>query len=249
MIYENILIIDCKIVMQPIKRPQSLHQSVQQAIKAYIVENGLHSGDALPSENELSNQLDVSRNLVREAVRGLEALGIVDIRRGSGLYVSSFSIEQLMINIDYSIQFEPQELKEIFRIRRALETGMIADAIKARTTKTEAELTQILDMMRVKAQSGHPFPMEDRRFHQCLFENLNNQTLLKILDTFWLTLNKADQMIDIQDKNPLWTYEFHIPIVESFVKGDVEATRQAIQQHYANLENRLTQMDDDSNAS
>ena len=235
--------------MQPIKRPQSLHHIVQESIKSFIVDNGLQTGDPLPSENELSKQLDVSRNLVREAVRGLEALGIVDIRRGSGLYVSNFSLEQLMTNIDYSIQFELQELKELFSIRRALETGMVGDAIKVRTAEKEAELSQILDQMRIKAQQGLPFPDEDRQFHQCLFENLNNQTLLRILDSFWLTLNKADQMIDIQDKNPLWTYEFHIPIVEAFVSGDVEATRVAVQQHYANLEKRLTQMDDDNNAN
>lgn len=231
--------------MQPIKRPQSLHQTVQEAIKSYIIENKLRTGDPLPSENELSQQLDVSRNLVRESVRGLEALGIVDVRRGSGLYVSNFSFEQLMINIDYSIQFELKELKELFSIRRALEIGMVGDAIKFRTVETEAELAQILDLMRIKAQQGRAFPDEDRRFHQCLFENLNNKTLLKILDAFWLTLNKADQVIDLQDKNPLWTYEFHIPIVESFVKGNVEATREAIQQHYANLEGRLSQNDDD----
>jgi len=235
--------------MQPIKRPQSLHHTVQEAIKSYIVSNGLQAGDTLPSENELSKQLDVSRNLVREAVRGLEALGVVDIRRGSGLYVSSFSIEQLMTNIDYSLQFELLELKELFSIRRALEIGMIGDAIKVRTDEKEAELTQLLEMMRIKAQNGQPFPEEDRRFHQCLFENLNNQTLLRILDAFWLALNKADQMIDIQDKNPLWTYEFHIPIVDAFVEGDIDATHNAIQQHYANLENRLTKLRSDNNAS
>ncbi len=231
--------------MQPIKRPQSLHHTVQESIKSFIIDNGLEAGDSLPSENELSKQLDVSRNLVREAVRGLEALGIVDIRRGSGLYVSNFTMQQLMINIDYSIQFELQELKELFSIRRALETGMVSDAIRVRTPETESELKQILDIMRVKAESGQPFPVEDRRFHQCLFENLNNQTLLHILDSFWLTLNKTDQVIGLQDRNPLWTYELHIPIVDAFVKGDVDAIRDAIQQHYANLENRLIRLNDD----
>lgn len=232
--------------MQPIKRPASLHEIVQQSIKSYIVDKGLKTGDALPSENELSKQLDISRNLVREAVRGLEALGIVDIRRGSGLFVGSFSLEQLMSNIDYSIQFELKELKELFSIRRALEIGMIGDAINVKTKSIEDELTQILDIMRIKAQQGQPFPDEDRRFHQCLFKNLKNQTLLRILDAFWLTLNRADAVIDIQDKEPFWTYEFHIPIVEAFIEGNVDATRVAIQQHYVNLEKRLSINDDNT---
>lgn len=225
--------------MQPIKRPASLHHTVQQSIKSYIVENGLKAGDSLPSENELSKQLDVSRNLVREAVRGLEALGIVDIRRGSGLYVSNFSLEKLMVNIDYGIQFGIHELNELFTVRRALETGMIEDAINAKTKEIEDELTTILGQMRSKAQNGQPFPDEDRRFHQCLFETLGNQALLRILDAFWLTLNKADSVIDLEDRDPMWTYELHLPIVEAFIASDVKATRIALHQHHANLEQRL----------
>jgi DNA-binding FadR family transcriptional regulator len=235
--------------MKPIKRPPSLHQVVQQSIKSHIVDNGLQPGDALPSENALSKELEVSRNLVREAVRGLEALGIVDIRRGSGLYVSNFSMEQLMINIDYSIHFEINDLKELFAVRRALEIGMVGNAIKAKTKEREDELKAILDLIRLKAERGQPFPEEDRSFHQCLFAALNNRTLLRILDVFWMVLNKADQIIDLRDKDPHWTYELHIPVVTAFVEGDKEAARSALLQHYANLENRLPKDEDDSNVS
>ena len=229
-----------KASIEPIKRPPSLHHTVQQSIKSYIIDNSLQAGDSLPSENELSKLLNVSRNLVREAVRGLEALGIVDIRRGSGLFVSNFTLEQLMVNIDYSINFELQELKEIYVVRRALETGMVADAIKAKTKDRENELSEILDMMRTKAENGQQFPEEDRRFHQCLFEPLQNDTLLRILDAFWLTMNKAHQTDEsLIDHDPFWTYELHIPIVEAFVAGDVSAAGDALFYHHANLEKRL----------
>ena len=235
-----------KSTIEPIKRPPSLHQTVQETIKGYILDNGLQPGDGLPSENELSKQLSVSRNLVRESVRGLEALGIVEIRRGSGLYVGNFSLEQLITNIDYSIHFELQELKELYTVRSALETGMIGDAIRLKTEDQKGELNAILNMMRARAERGQSFPEEDRRFHQCLFEPLNNQTLLRILDAFWLTLNKTDKVVDLQDQDPMWTYELHIPIVGAFIDGNVEATRRALLQHHANLEKRLSRAEEEN---
>ncbi|MBI1257028.1 MAG: FCD domain-containing protein [Chloroflexi bacterium] len=230
-----------KTSIAPIRRPPSLHQSIKEAIKSFILDNDLQPGDALPSESELSKQLNVSRNLVREAVRGLEALGIVEIRRGSGLYVSNFSLEQLMLNIDYGLKFELRELSELYVVRRTLETGMVGDAIATKTKDVETDLKATLDAMRLKAEKGQRFPEEDRRFHQSLFASLNNQTLLKILDGYWLILNNADQLIEFLNKNPFWTYELHVPIVDAFVKGDVEATQNALNQHYANLENQLNE--------
>ena len=235
----------------PIQRPLSLHDLIQKSIKAYILDNNLQVGDPLPSENELSRQLNVSRNLVREAVRGLESLGIVDIRRGSGLFVDNFSLEKLIDNLDFGVHFELQELAELLAIRRALETGMIGDAMRVMTPERIKALSDILDAIRQKAEQGEPFPQEDRRFHQHLFEPLRNATLLHILDSFWLTLNNAHQVIDLQDKDPMWTYEMHIPIVNAVQKGDVEAARKALKQHYANLERRLILLDskEDSDAS
>ena len=99
--------------IQPLRRPPTLHHSVQQAIRQYIIDNELRAGDPLPSENQLSQQLDVSRNLVREAVRGLEAVGVVDIRRGSGLYVNEFSFEPLLDNLQYVLTIQQQILIQI----------------------------------------------------------------------------------------------------------------------------------------
>ncbi len=225
--------------IQSIQRPASLHQTIQDTIRSYIIENKLEIGDLLPSENELSKQLGVSRNLVREAVRGLEALGVIEIRRGSGLYVGEFSFEMLMNNLQYGLFFAIRELTELYVIRQALETGMIEAAMRVRTDKQVEELKFILNAMRMQAEKGNPFPEEDRRFHQALFENLANQTLLQILDSFWLALSKANQHVDIQDNDPMWTYNLHVPIVEAFEKGDLETTRAALRDHHIGLEIRL----------
>lgn len=231
------------IPIQPIDRPPSLHLSIQDAVKAYIINNQLSVGDPLPSEIALSKQLGVSRNLVREAIRGLEAVGIVEIRHGSGLYVGKFSFERLIDNLQFALRFHMREFTELYAIRRVLETGMIEAAIAVKTEAQVHELRAILGAMRGRAMNGEPFPEEDRRFHQCLFERLNNHTLLQILDSFWLTLSKTTQVMDIKDRDPMWTYKLHVPIVESFERGDVEATREALGQHHIGLESRLKRLE------
>ncbi len=231
--------------IQPLQRPPSLHHTVQEAIKAYIIDNRLRAGDPLPSEHELGRQLAVSRNLIREAIRGLESLGVVEIRRGSGRDVGEFSFEPLLDNLQYGLMFELQELKELLTIRRVLETGMIAEAIERKTPEQVAHLQAILEQMRLRAEQGESFPEEDRRFHQCLFENLDNRTLLRILDAFWLTLHKALPHTDIQDRDPRFTYQLHVPIVEAFARGAVEETRIALDKHHIGIETRLRKVTGD----
>jgi DNA-binding FadR family transcriptional regulator len=74
---------------------------------------------------------------------------------------------------------------------------------------------------------------------ELLFEALGNQTLLRLLDVFWLTFNKAAAHADLHDTDPLRTYRDHRAIVEAIAAGDAAATRRALDQHYDGLKGRL----------
>src|SRR5258706_15386912 len=78
-----------------------LYQAAQEAIKNYIIENDLQPGDPLPPEIELTRIFKVSRTSVREAVKSLESLGMIEARSGSGLFVKSFSFEALLDHFAY----------------------------------------------------------------------------------------------------------------------------------------------------
>ena len=220
-------------------RPPSLHQSVQDAIRKYILENGLRAGDALPGENELARQLGVSRNLVREATRGMESLGILEIRRGSGLFVRAFSFEPLLDSLSYGLLVDLEELTELLRIRGVLETGMIEAALAVMPDETIQEIEQTVAQMKARAEAGQPMMEEDRRFHQLLFECLGNQTLLKLLDVFWLTFRKASQHANIRDDDPMRTYRDHADIAAAVAAKDIEKAKIALGHHYDGLMGRL----------
>jgi DNA-binding FadR family transcriptional regulator len=103
--------------------------------------------------------------------------------------------------------------------------------------------------MLVRAEQGQTFPDEDREFHCTLFANLQNQILLKLLDTFWLTFHKAAPLTDLQDRDPLRTYQDHVAILEAVEAGEAEQVRLALDQHYLSLEERLKQAQKARNSS
>jgi DNA-binding FadR family transcriptional regulator len=231
----------------PIQRPPLLHRTVQDAIRTYVLNNNLQPDDMLPPENDLAQQLGVSRSSVREAIKGLESLGVLEARRGSGVFVRSFSFDPILENLEYSLLSNLRGLVELLEIRRVLETGMVSAALGVMSDAQFTSLEEIVDRMRQRAEAGEAFPNEDRAFHRELFRKVENQTLLKLLDIFWLVLNNAIQQNPVLwDDNPLWTCQLHIRILEALRSGDEGAASKALYEHYAGIEQRLarTQQED-----
>lgn len=225
--------------LEPLKRPPSLNQSVQDAIRDFILNNRLQPGEALPPETELSKQLGVSRNSIREAVKSLEMIGLVEARRGTGLFVGSFSLGPLLDNLPYSLMSDLDELRELLEIRRVLEVGMIEQAIIAMTEDQLQHLQKVTDEMGELARQGKLFASQDRQFHQILFEGLGNTTLLKLLDIFWLTFSRAAAHVPVYSSNPIATYQDHQAIVDAVRAQNIDDARKSLQQHYHGLESRL----------
>jgi len=225
--------------LKPLVRPALLHQSVQDAIRAFILDNKLRAGDPLPPETDLARQLGVSRNSVREAVKSLESLGILETRRGSGLFVRAFSFDPLLENLSYGLLFDLRELAELLEIRRTLETGLIGATMRVMPGTAVVELGAVVTAMAERANRGENFADDDRRFHQVLFEPLGNQTLLKLLDVFWLTYREASRHTDMRNPDLIPTYNDHAAIYEAVAEGDVAEARAALDRHYAGLVGRL----------
>lgn len=227
--------------LKPIKRAPLLYHTVQEAIQTYIIEGNLKAGDALPPEAELARQLQVSRNSVREGVKALESVGILETRRGSGVFVKGFSFDALLDTLPYGLLYELEQLVDLLDIRRVLETGMIESSMETLTERDLVKLRNVVARMRLSAEQGNAFPEEDREFHHLLFARLDNKVLLELLDVFWLAFRKAVDRttVDIVDHNPLQTYRDHALILDTIVRKDVEQARQALTQHYENVAERL----------
>lgn len=210
-------------------RKQPIYEVAQQEIKAFILHNNLKPGDALPPETELARQLGISRNSLREAVKALESLGVLEARAGVGLFVRGFSFDPLLENLAYGLRIGSKDLRDIFEIRYHLEYSMAERAIQAVTPEQIAHLRAILARMYSAAEAGRYSAEDDRAFHQALWEKVDNTILSKLLDIFWMIREQAQQSdLVIVPPDPLATYQRHVNIVDALAERSTEALRAAI---------------------
>ena len=116
--------------MQKKKRIPALSKEIQGHIKDYIIENGLMAGDSLPSEGKIAEMLGVSRSPVREAVKALQSLGIIEAKQGEGLYVREWNFDPVLETLNYGMRISINTLKELYQIRQWLEIAVIGDIVK-----------------------------------------------------------------------------------------------------------------------
>src|SRR2546422_28586 len=112
------------LTLRRLGKRQLLHEAVQEELKRYIAENSLRPGDPLPSESELARQLGVGRNSVREAVKSLEAVGILEVRVGSGLFVAELTLDPVLDYLAYVTLMDLKRLADVRDIRMYLEQGL-----------------------------------------------------------------------------------------------------------------------------
>lgn len=225
--------------MQAIDRPIPIHHSVMNAIKAYIVENNLQPGDPLIPETELAKTLGVGRNSVREAIKALESLGILETRRGIGVFIQSFSFDPILDNLPFARMQDLKELSDLLEIRRVLEAAMIAKVIAIIDDTALNDLKEILARMREKAQNGSPFSQEDREFHKKLLQLADNRISLKLLDMFWLLFSRTSLYTQLSDEFPQQTYQDHVAILEALQQRNVDEAQAALESHYRGIDQRL----------
>jgi DNA-binding FadR family transcriptional regulator len=225
---------------QPPASDGRLSQAAQRAIREYIERNGLRAGDPLPPEGRLAQALGVSRPSVREAVRGLESLGILEARPGVGLFVLAFSFDPILDNLAYSVGADRNSLAELLYVRKQLEAGAIEDVAAGVAPAQLRVLRSIVDRMGERAAQGQASPEEDRFFHRTLFAGLEKPLLLKLLDVFWGVYRRLrDETTLAETADPVRTWESHRRIVEALETGDGAAARSAVGSHFAGLEARL----------
>jgi DNA-binding FadR family transcriptional regulator len=213
---------------------------VQRALKAYIAENGLRPGQALPTEGELARQFGVSRSSVREAVKSLEGLGILESRVGSGIYVRKFSFDPILDNLSYGLLTELTHLQDVLEVRLHLESGM-AERVVGECDEAQLErLRAILRSWDVESLAGRYSPTLDRTFHGALLGTVDNPLVGRILDLFWDVFSRASSTAALAGpSDPRETYNRHVPILKGLEDQDAEATQAAIRAHYSGLVERV----------
>ncbi|MDR8019907.1 FadR/GntR family transcriptional regulator [Nesterenkonia aerolata] len=214
------------------------------AIKSYILREGLQPGDALPTEATLCKDLGVSRSSVREALRKLEALDIVEVKQGRGSFVGQMSltplVQTLVLRSSLQQASNQKSLAEVVKVRLYLDLGL-ADEITATMAGTKnPDLRELVQGMEAKARAGERFLEEDIAFHNGLLDRVEGTLVQQMTSSMWLV-----HMAVIPDLDPagedglLRTAAAHGAMLQAAEDGDAEAYRAAVRDHYAHLQELL----------
>ena len=168
---------------------QARLRALQTDIMDLILARELEAGDPLPTEHELAAVLGVGRNTLRESLKVLQALGVIEIRHGFGMFVAPRNFDALTDGLTFrgrlSLRHHGQEALQLVGVRQALEAGLIAGAMDLMTPEHLMAVEESVIRMEALAGAGENFVEADAQFHRRLFEPLNNELLVSLLDVFW----------------------------------------------------------------
>ncbi|MFG1704738.1 FadR/GntR family transcriptional regulator [Nonomuraea sp. M3C6] len=219
---------------------------VQQGVKDLIVQRGLVAGDPLPTESELMAELQVSRNSIREALKALQAVGIVDIRHGFGMFVGRMSlaglVDELAFHSRITLQNGKNHLAHLIEIREILESGLVERLIEL---KPAADLTLVADViarMEAEAEAGLVSPETDRLFHDLLYRPLGNPLVSQLLGAFWDVYYQLRDALGSPDEPPGDVAKRHRDIYTAVLAGDRAAAVAAVHAHFDGVRNRVARI-------
>lgn len=226
-------------------RRTSLRDAVQDHVQNYIIGNQHRPGDLLPPEAQLARQLGVSRSSLREAIRALQVLGVVESRHGSGTYVGSFRMDTLLEGMAFSIRTSTdvnalRALREVLEVRTVLERHMIRQVALTCTDAQIADLERLIDRMATSAEAGRTFAEEDAAFHEALYETLDNGLFVQLVRTFWQLFESVENRLRTIDHELHTIVEVHQRVVEALRNHDPDAAEIAMTQHLDGIHDRVS---------
>jgi GntR family transcriptional repressor for pyruvate dehydrogenase complex len=218
--------------LQRINKDKLYVQIIKQILQM-IREDGYEVGQRLPSERDLADQLGVSRPSVREAIAGLEVLGIVETRIGSGIVVRDLApMERDQASPAFAeLEFaEDESPYEIMAVREILETGAIRMAVERATERDIEDIRVALEAMITAAQSPHQYDIQvDFNFHLAVVKASHNTLLIRIMESLGELVNQR-----LYRRDPVRAAiqtEDHRLIYEAVKARDVDKAVASIQRH------------------
>jgi GntR family transcriptional repressor for pyruvate dehydrogenase complex len=216
---------------------------VIDAVKAMLSSGELHPGSRLPVEKDLAAQLGVSRGSLREGVRALATLGVLETRQGDGTYVTALDPQQLLSPLGFLADLQqPAHATELLAVRRVLEAESVALAAPRLTEDELAQLEELLATVDRILASDPDMDLEafidaDTRFHQLIARASGNGPLAAIIDSLVGRTFRARLWRAISHRGSVReTQAEHRAILAELVRRDPERARIRMSVHLLGVE-------------
>ena len=209
-------------------------------IKDMILTGELRPGDRLPPEKVLSDRLGLSRSSMREAVKALEVIRVLDVRRGDGTYVTSLEPQLLLEAMSFIVDLhDDSSILELFAVRRILEPAAVALAATRLTpadiADLRAQLSSVNELTSVEGLVDH-----DVKFHGTISHAANNAYLSSLIESLSTHTIRARIWRGLTQENSVpRTLDEHHAIVNALERGDAGLAQALTIVHISGVEQWL----------
>jgi GntR family transcriptional repressor for pyruvate dehydrogenase complex len=199
-----------------------------EKMKELILDRKLGPGDRLPSERELALEFGVSRASIREAIKALTALGLLETRTGDGTYVRPNLGESVLEPLSWAVLLAEGVGPDLAETREAIEPDIAGLAAERATASERKRLLETLDAMREAVGNPPAFAKADLEFHLALAKAAHNQILLEVMNGLQRLLFGliTSHVIEIEDQKRC--LRKHVDVYEAVVARDAAKAREAM---------------------
>jgi len=217
-------------------RRNKVYEEVAKHIRNHIFEH-LKPGDVLPPERELAEKFGVSRGSVRDAIRSLELIGLLEPRQGVGTVVREPSTEILVSPLATVLLQKRKLVGELLDVRRIIEPPLARRAALHATSGQIADMEQILQRQKERTLRGEMAIEEDTEFHYNIALASENSVVLRIVDVLMDLLRETRQRSLQTVGRAEKSLAGHRRILAALKRHDPAASEAAMQQHLKEIEN------------
>jgi GntR family transcriptional repressor for pyruvate dehydrogenase complex len=216
-------------------RRSRVYEEVAKQIERLILKK-LQPGDKLPSERELAELLRVSRGSIRDAIRGLELMGLVEPRQGTGTIVREISVESIANPFATALKRRKELVSELLDFRKMLEPPLAARAATHASPEEIIEMEDILRRQEEIQNQGDAAVAEDAEFHYSVALASGNSVVLKVIDIIMdLLRDTRARSLQVEGRSQK-SLTGHRRILAAIKRNDAEAAKAAMRRHLEDVE-------------
>jgi GntR family transcriptional repressor for pyruvate dehydrogenase complex len=216
--------------LAPIARMTIVDEIVERLIKL-IINEGLKPGDQLIPERELMAKLEVGRSSLREAIKTLCALGVLEIRRGTGTFVSSGDTSMLTKPLSWGLFLNQSSVQQIIEARSVIEVTLAGWAAQRATDEEIVSIGRLLEQLEESQGEMSQYIENDLAFHLAIARAAHNDMFANILAMFQHVLRVWMETTYRETQGTLDSMTLHRAIYAGIHARDVAAARAAMADH------------------
>jgi GntR family transcriptional regulator, transcriptional repressor for pyruvate dehydrogenase complex len=223
--------------IDPIKREPVATQVARKLVE-YLLSGAVEPGARMPSERQLAEAFGVGRSAMREAIKALSLIGLVEVRQGDGTYLRKADSALLPEVIEWGLLLGERRTMDLVEARQELEIIIAGLAARRRTERDIEDLRVLLERMERTTVSSS-FVEADVAFHMRVAEASDNLVLRDIHSSVQALLRTWISRVMAAGGSREQSYLEHVPIFEAIVAGDAEAAQRAMEAHMGSAAGRL----------